>query len=357
MSTEPEKNTPETEIKFSKEQAVVQTTASAQSEEKVEAKDSNVSLYVLEIGAQAIKVYGEVKDIVNETGGKINIVNAKQMIDQKKPILENIPGTEVEKYKKRLEEKGAKVECREPETVVEDSKGKKKVRPQSEEEARFACKRKKISPSELNSLLTQTKKQLQPLKKLSEQDQQKKKGLIEKLVTKIESLQQAQEEDSLAVSFHYEQNQKADFCHLPKMTSRGDFIINGHHKVVVFQSVRAPAVYYYFGEEENNAKKPLAIELKFLNSGLVFDFLNVLKTFAISPELLKTLFDKESLNTDDYQEAEELEIGTGTTSLPRFLFTTSKGNSYFKLGKLGRRKYNQKIELIQQLKGQTLAED
>src|SRR3954469_5727903 len=29
------------------------------------------------------------------------------------------------------------VECREPETVVEDSKGKKKVKPQSEEEARL----------------------------------------------------------------------------------------------------------------------------------------------------------------------------------------------------------------------------
>ncbi|CAG8728451.1 1149_t:CDS:1, partial [Ambispora leptoticha] len=82
------------------------------------------------------------------------------------------------------------------------------------------------------------------------------------------------------------------------MNPQGNFIINGHNKVVVFQSVRAPAVYYYFGEEENeflgeiipfkgpwisisySAKKPLAIELKFLNSGLVFDFLNVLKTFA-----------------------------------------------------------------------------
>ncbi|CAG8746968.1 14811_t:CDS:2, partial [Funneliformis caledonium] len=141
------------------------------------------------------------------------------------------------------------------------------------------------------------------------------------------------------------------------MTSQGDFIINGHHKVVVFQSVRAPAVYYYFGEKENNAKNPLAIEVKFLNSGLVFNFLDILKTFKVSPELLKNLFDEESLNTDGYQEIKELEIGTSTTSLPRFLFTSSKGNSYFNLGKLGRRKYNQKIDLIQQLKGQTLAED
>jgi DNA-directed RNA polymerase beta subunit len=34
------------------------------------------------------------------------------------------------------------------------------------------------------------------------------------------------------------------------MNPQGNFIINGHDKVVVFQSVRAPAV-YYFGEQEN----------------------------------------------------------------------------------------------------------
>jgi len=34
------------------------------------------------------------------------------------------------------------------------------------------------------------------------------------------------------------------------MNPQGNFIINGHDKVVVFQSVRAPAV-YYFGKQEN----------------------------------------------------------------------------------------------------------
>jgi len=184
-----------------------------------------------------------------------------------------------------------------------------------------------------------------------------------------------QKEDEVLISFHCDQEQKVDFCHLPKMNPQGNFIINGHNKVVVFQSVRAPAVYYYRGEGEKeflgeiipfkgpwisisySAKKPLAIELKFLNSGLVVGFLNVLKTFGVPLGLLQSLFDEENLNTDDYQEVKELEIGTGTTSLPRFLFTSSKGNSYFNLGKLGRRKYNQKIDLIQQLKSQTLAED
>jgi len=59
-----------------------------------------------------------------------------------------------------------------------------------------------------------------------------------------------QKEENLLVSFHCQQNQKVTFCHLPKMNSQGNFIINGHDKVVVFQSVRAPAI-YYFGDKEN----------------------------------------------------------------------------------------------------------
>jgi len=66
------------------------------------------------------------------------------------------------------------------------------------------------------------------------------------------------------------------------------------------------------------------------------------------------LFDEESLNTEKYQEAQELEVGV---SLPHFLFNDKKGNSYFNIGKLGRKKYNQKIDIIQQLRDQTLAED
>jgi DNA-directed RNA polymerase beta subunit len=58
-----------------------------------------------------------------------------------------------------------------------------------------------------------------------------------------------QENDNLAVSFHCEQEQRVNFCHLPKMNYQGNFIINGHDKVVVFQSVRAPAVYYFANQE------------------------------------------------------------------------------------------------------------
>jgi len=57
-------------------------------------------------------------------------------------------------------------------------------------------------------------------------------------------------EDNLTIKFHCEQDQKVSFCHLPKMNPQGNFVINGHDKVVVFQSVRAPSV-YYFGNQEN----------------------------------------------------------------------------------------------------------
>jgi DNA-directed RNA polymerase subunit beta len=162
-----------------------------------------------------------------------------------------------------------------------------------------------------------------------------------------------------------------DFCHLPKMTSRGDFIINGHKKVVVFQSVRAPKA-YYFGDKENGflgeiiplkgpwislsygARNPLSVEIKFLNSGLVVDLIEVLKSFDVSFEVVNALFTEEGLNISDYEDSKKLEVGI---SLPQFLFTNTKGNSYFNIGKLGRKKFNKKMNIIHQLEGQTLADD
>ena len=95
------------------ETAIVQAAAVTQEGEKTEEKGGNVSLHISEVGTQPIKVYGEVKEVVNSAGGEqINIVKAKQMIDQKKPILENIPKAKAEEYKKRLEDKGAKVEIK-----------------------------------------------------------------------------------------------------------------------------------------------------------------------------------------------------------------------------------------------------
>jgi len=67
---------------------------------------------------------------------------------------------------------------------------------------------------------------------------------------------------------------------------------------------------------------------------------------------LEQFFNPEDLNLEDYQETKPLETGE---NLPHFLFT--KKNSYFDIGKLGRRKFSQKIDIFQYLQGQTLAED
>ena len=67
---------------------------------------------------------------------------------------------------------------------------------------------------------------------------------------------------------------------------------------------------------------------------------------------MENLFPTEDLNIEDYQEVKPLEIGV---NLPNFLFT--ERNSYFKLGRLGRKKYNQKTNIFRQVSGQTLAED
>lgn len=92
--------------------------------------------------------------------------------------------------------------------------------------------------------------------------------------------------------------------------------------------------------------------MKFLNSGLVINLLDLFKTFGITSEVLAQLFNKEDLDIEDYPNRKDLEIGV---SLPHFLF--DKTNSYFILGRLGRKKFNQKSNILQQVAGQTLAEN
>jgi len=55
----------------------------------------------------------------------------------------------------------------------------------------------------------------------------------------------------LVIKFYYEQSKEVPFCSLPKMTKQSSFIINGHNKVVVFQSVRAPSVYFFQDSESH----------------------------------------------------------------------------------------------------------
>ena len=53
---------------------------------------------------------------------------------------------------------------------------------------KFTCKRKYLTPSELEFLLAKTEQDQKLLQELPKKDQEKKKGLAEKLKSKIESL-------------------------------------------------------------------------------------------------------------------------------------------------------------------------
>ncbi|MEG7978388.1 MAG: ribosomal protein L7/L12 [Mollicutes bacterium UO1] len=95
------------------EQAVVQSTAASASE-KIEEKGGNVSLKLLEIGANRIQIYKEIVNIIKEQKGEvISPIQAKSIADKEdKIILENIAKDKAEAIKKQLEEKGAKVEIK-----------------------------------------------------------------------------------------------------------------------------------------------------------------------------------------------------------------------------------------------------
>jgi DNA-directed RNA polymerase subunit beta len=78
----------------------------------------------------------------------------------------------------------------------------------------------------------------------------------------------------------------------------------------------------------------------------------LLKTYEVKLEILEKLFNKEDLDIENYSEIKPLEK---IASLPNFLFT--KPNSHFVFGQLGRKKFNQKTNLLKKIVGQTLAED
>src|SRR3954470_17064977 len=75
-----------TKEKFGIEEALAAPASQGGVQQK-EVSSANVSLKIAEVGKQPIKLYGAVKDLINEveTEKQINIINAKQIIDQKKP--------------------------------------------------------------------------------------------------------------------------------------------------------------------------------------------------------------------------------------------------------------------------------
>ena len=189
-----------------------------------------------------------------------------------------------------------------------------------------------------------------------------------KVLTKILIEEKERTDDFLSVSFRFQQEREIPLCHLPKITNQGVFIINGHYKVVVCQSIRAPSVYCFFDEEQqkccseiipvkgswisisfNSSLKKL--ELKFLNSKKIVSLREVLDNFDIATEYLEILLLGSGDKGEDKIKKAKAEQHVG----PKFLFPEK--NSYFEFGKLGRRKFNVRTLLKNRLINQILAED
>ena len=104
-----------TEYQIGEAVALPQTAVAAN--EKTEEKGGEVSVRVVEIketGVNKIKIYGLIKDLINELQGEsINIVQAKKKAEEgDKVILTNIPREKAENVKKQLAEKKVEVEIK-----------------------------------------------------------------------------------------------------------------------------------------------------------------------------------------------------------------------------------------------------
>lgn len=97
----------------------------------------------------------------------------------------------------------------------------------------------------------------------------------------------------------------------------------------------------------------LGIKFKFLNTGASFDLNQILAEAPLSEKKLLNLFGPEEVIENSLQLGKS-EKKNGKP-IPKFLF--NEKNSYFLLGKLGRQRFNQKMNILDRLKGQTLAED
>lgn len=189
-----------------------------------------------------------------------------------------------------------------------------------------------------------------------------KKTLTEILIEEKERI-----DKHLIVSFRKQEEREILLCHLPKITNQGVFIINGHYKVVVCQSIRAPSVYFFSSEEQQKCYGEIIpvkgswinisfnsllkrLELKFLNSKRIVSLLEILNYHNISTEYLDILLLGSKEKRENKQKKAKVEYNG-----PKFLFPEK--NSYFEFGKLGRRKFNSRMLLSKRLENQTLAED
>ena len=185
--------------------------------------------------------------------------------------------------------------------------------------------------------------------------------------------------------------QELFFGDLPLMTDSGTFIINGAERVIVSQLVRSPSAYFGVETDKNgrkiftsqiipnrgtwlefklNSKDGVDIKIDRNRKVTVTTFLrafglssneDILDLFGEDEYLLNTLEKDSTSNTDEslIEIYEKLKPGEPATldSAKNHLITHFFDQFRYDLSKVGRYKYNKKLDVCDRLFNQTLAED
>ena len=185
--------------------------------------------------------------------------------------------------------------------------------------------------------------------------------------------------------------QELFFGDMPIMTDSGTFVVNGAERVIVSQLVRSPSVYYGMEVDKNgrniytsqiipnrgtwleyklnskdcvdvridrNRKVTLATFLRAFGLSSNDDMINL---FGENQYLLNTIEKDSTSNTDEalIEIYEKLKPGEPATrdSAKNQLITRFFDAFKYDLSKVGRYKFNKKLDVCDRLFGQTLAED
>ena len=185
--------------------------------------------------------------------------------------------------------------------------------------------------------------------------------------------------------------QEIFFGDLPLMTDSGTFIINGAERVIVSQLVRSPSVYFGVEMDKNgrniftsqiipnrgtwlefklNSKDGVDIKIDRNRKVTITTFLRafglssneeILDVFGEDEYLINTLEKDSTANTDEalIEIYEKLKPGEPATldSAKNHLITHFFDQFRYDLSKVGRYKYNKKLDVCDRLFNQTLAED
>ena len=185
--------------------------------------------------------------------------------------------------------------------------------------------------------------------------------------------------------------QELFFGDMPMMTESGTFVINGAERVIVSQLVRSPSVYYGMEMDKNgrnvftsqiipnrgtwleyklNSKDGVDVKIDRNRKVTAATFLrafglssneDILDLFGEDEYLLNTMEKDSTTNTDEalIEIYEKLKPGEPATidSAKNHIITRFFDAFRYDLSKVGRYKYNKKLDVCDRLYGQTLAED